>query len=331
MQEATPKGWWRRLIERLGLDRSGGTLEDAGPLRVLAAGETDVGRERQRNEDAFLCLPERGLFIVADGLGGEAAGKEASRLGVETLQGILTQASLEAATAINGGLENLLRQAIEAGNQAILDVARANVGWERMGTTVVIAVVRDGVVHLSHVGDSRAYLVRAGKAVSLTRDHSTVMALVDAGYLTPKQARTHPLRNELSQCLGVDERLKPSYAALRLNPGDRIVLCTDGLWDMVTDEKLAQLVLRYADPDDAVRALIAAANEAGGYDNITVIVIKAEAEEPEESHARSQESEAITDPHFLVGEVPNSRGPRDWTERLRRPQEEKREEQEIKV
>jgi len=326
MEEARKHGFWHRILDRL-RGRKEYIPVYEGPLAIRAAGETDVGRERDRNEDAFLCLSDCGLFLVADGMGGETAGDEASRLAVETLQEVLTPERLSAA---DRSLEETLREALEAANEAVLDAARSLVGRARMGTTAALAVVREGVVHISHVGDSRVYLIRDGKAVSLTRDHSTVMALVDAGHLTLEQARTHPLRNELTQCLGVNERVNPDYCALRLRPGDRILLCTDGLWDMVSDEDLARIVTQHPEPHDAVQTLITAANEAGGYDNITAIVIAVEAGEVKEVPAQEERAEPTTDPVFVPEDAAEPEGSITRTaERLRRLREEKPEEQRV--
>lgn len=141
------------------------------PLAVWGAADTDVGRKREQNEDGFLCLPDHGLFVVADGMGGEAAGKEASRLALEWLEETLTEERL---AGEDRPLEGELQEALEGAGQCILETARSHLGWEQRVTTVV--VVRDSVVHLSHVGDGRAYLVRERKAAPLTGDHWTVMA-----------------------------------------------------------------------------------------------------------------------------------------------------------
>jgi serine/threonine protein phosphatase PrpC len=297
--------WWRRFLGRVTSgaphDQMGG---GTGPLRIRAAGDTDVGREREQNEDGFACLEEQGVFIVADGMGGEAAGEEASRLVVEVLTNRLTRESIAETLSAGPGLEPLFRQAIEEANEAVVRTGRSHPGWERMGSTVVVAVVHEGVVFLSNVGDSRAYLVRAGKAAPLTRDHTSVAALVEAGYLRPEEARTHPNRSELSQCVGMNRLLRPDYSALRLMVGDRILLCSDGLWEMVSDEEIGRLVAQHPEPEAAVRALIEAANRAGGYDNITVIVIAAErGEEGGEAQLQAWREERITE-DFTIEEPP---------------------------
>ncbi|MCX7967319.1 MAG: Stp1/IreP family PP2C-type Ser/Thr phosphatase [Armatimonadetes bacterium] len=275
--------WWQRAMEQLFRRKQSDERDVVGmPIRVRAAGGTDIGRRREQNEDAFLCLPERNVFIVADGMGGEAAGEVASKIAIEVLQAYLTDEAIEEALNSGPSLEPLYQTVLERANQTILETARSHPGWERMGTTVVVGVVRNGVIYLCNLGDSRAYLVRDGKASVLTRDHSTVMALVEAGYIRPEEARKHPLRNELTACLGMNKRLQPGYYALRLRSGDRIVLCSDGLWDMVSDEEIGHIVSKHEEPEKAVEELIAEANRAGGHDNITVIVILAETGEPKE-------------------------------------------------
>jgi len=266
---------------------------------------------RAQNEDSLAWEEEGEVFIVADGMGGEAAGEEASRLAVEALKRRLTPEAITETLSAGPALESLFRQAVEEASEAIARTARSHPGWERMGTTVVIGVVREGIVYLCNVGDSRAYLIRGGKASSLTCDHTTVAALVEAGYLRPEEARTHPLRNELSQCLGMNRRLRPSYYALRLVAGDRLLLCSDGLYNMVSDEQIGRLVSRHPAPADAVRELIQAANEAGGQDNITAIVIAAErGEEGEKVQPQAWRRERITD-GFTVEEPPEPEKERD--------------------
>lgn len=289
--------WWQRIVGLLTgseSEEARDVIAEGARVRVRAAGGTDVGRVRPQNEDNFLCLPERGVFIVADGMGGEAAGEVASQIAIEVLQEHLSNEAIEEALRSGPGLEPLYRNVLEEANKAILEAARSHPGWERMGTTVVVGVIRDGVIYLCNLGDSRAYLVRQGKASVLTRDHSTVMALVEAGHIRPEEARTHPLRNELTACLGMNRRLEPGYYALRLRVGDRIVLCSDGLWDMVSDDEIGRIASRHNEPEKAVEELIAEANRAGGYDNITVIVIVVEAGEQKEVAKEAQKVEIIT-------------------------------------
>lgn len=185
--------WWRRL---LGRGASAGGRRDevsagAGSLRIRAAGGTDVGQVREQNEDQFACLDDRGVFIIADGMGGEAAGEEASRLAVEALKRRLTSEAITETLSAGPGLEPLFRQAVEEASEAILQTARSHPGWERMGTTVVIGVVRAGVIYLCNVGDSRAYLIRGGESLlPHPRPHHRRGA--GGGGLSPPRRGAHP-------------------------------------------------------------------------------------------------------------------------------------------
>ncbi|OPZ84490.1 MAG: Serine/threonine phosphatase stp [bacterium ADurb.Bin429] len=142
-----------------------------------------------------------------------------------------------------------------------------------MGTTAVVACLAGDILYLAHVGDSRAYLLRDGDIRALTRDHTVAMTLVDDGDITLEEARTHPLRNRLSQVLGAHGAIHPDFTNLPVQHGDRILLCTDGLYDMLTDEEIVEIVNFSASPDEAVYALIATADDAGGRDNITVVAV----------------------------------------------------------
>jgi len=240
-----------------------------------ACGGTDTGRLRDHNEDAFLCDPARGLLLVADGMGGHAAGELASAIVRDTLRAALTPARLDRALA--GGevtVSALLIAAIHQAHAEVLQQAAAQRDREGMGSTVVVALHRGLRLYLAHVGDSRAYLVRAGTATVLTHDHSVVAALQQRGEITAAEARTHPMRNRLTAVLGAASPLiTPPFAAVALQPGDRVVLCSDGLWNMITEDRLAGIVTGAGAACRAVQTLIEAANAAGGADNITAVAV----------------------------------------------------------
>ena len=273
-----------------------------------AAGGSDRGRSRPNNEDALLCACERHLFIVCDGMGGHAAGEVASREAIKALDEVLAAERL--AQALGEGEEStkgFLREALQQANDRVVALGQENPSWSGMASTAVIAVLNGNRLHVSNLGDSRAYAVpgphrleacpepfgfaqgklrrRDGAPTSgddirlLTTDHSVAAALMQQGRLTREQARLHPLRNHLTASLGVPQAVAPAYASVEVNSGDRIVLCSDGLWDMLTDAEIAQMATAYRDPHEAVKALISAANAAGGLDNITVIVVIVGAEE----------------------------------------------------
>lgn len=241
---------------------------------LMVAQRTDPGLLREVNEDSYGLLagpqaglpPGSGVYIVADGLGGHAAGDVASRLAVETI----LQAC--AHTSSWGHPHDLLRDAIEEANNAVYRRARQDAALAEMGTTVVAALILDDMLMLANVGDSRAYLVREGELQQLTRDHSWVAKAVEDGVLTREQARHHPDRNVIYRSLGAASSVDVQTYEYRLQAGDRILLCTDGLTDVVPDALIAELCTT-PDVDEAADRLISAANNRGGPDNITATLI----------------------------------------------------------
>lgn len=238
-------------------------------MRFQFAGITDQGRVRARNEDALLQRPERGLFAVADGMGGHAAGDVASRIAVDVLD--------EHTLAAGGdpGLDEIAA-AIDAAHEAILKAARAESQLQGMGTTLTALRVRpDGTCLIGHVGDSRAYRLRGGALEQLTRDQTWVQEQVEAGALTPSQARGHPFSAVITCALGIEDvelriqKIRPDAV-----PGDLFLLCSDGLTARLDDDDLADLLAGRDDLDDAARTLVDAANAAGGPDNITVALVR---------------------------------------------------------
>jgi PPM family protein phosphatase len=239
-------------------------------MRLSSFAATDVGLQRAGNEDSH--LRGRTVFAVADGLGGHQGGEVASAMAVERL-GALDGRSFAEPTQAAAALADAIADA----NRAILERGVADQGLWGMGTTVTAAaVVGDLVLQLAHVGDSRAYLLRGdGPPRQLTTDHTVVAELVRQGRLTPQQAASHPERSILTRAVGLDPNVQVEQPApLGLQPGDQVLLCSDGLTETVADEQLAQVLAGQADGDDACQALIAAANAAGGPDNITVVLLR---------------------------------------------------------
>jgi PPM family protein phosphatase len=239
-------------------------------MRLSSFAATDVGRQRSGNEDSLL----RGstVFAVADGLGGHQGGEVASAMAVERLAALDGRAFAEPAEAAQA-----LADAIGDANRAILERGVADPNLWGMGTTVTAAaVVADLVLQLAHVGDSRAYLLRGeGPPRQLTTDHTVVGELVRRGRLTPRQAAAHPERSVLTRAVGLDPDVPVEQPApLELQPGDQVLLCSDGLTETVADEQLAAVLAGEADGEEACQALIAAANAAGGPDNITVVLLR---------------------------------------------------------
>ena len=241
------------------------------------AGRTDRGKVRDRNEDALLMRPDRGLFAVADGMGGHAAGDVASRIAVDVLDDRTAGHLDDAAPPIDGPF---LADSIAAAHDAILRAAGADPDLEGMGTTLTVLRVdaaASGCV-IAHVGDSRAYRLRDGRLQQVTRDQTWVQEQVDAGAMTAERARKHPFSAMLTCALGVaDAELDVQTYDEPCRPGDLLLLCSDGLNARLSDDDIAD-ILRGDDPspdlDDLAAALIDAANDAGGPDNITVALVR---------------------------------------------------------
>jgi serine/threonine protein phosphatase PrpC len=232
-------------------------------MRVRAAARSDIGRARRRNEDAYLVREP--LFAVADGMGGHRGGNVASSLALEILQGV-------EAPAGEGPPVPLVETVMEA-NQRVLERAESDRDLRGMGTTLTALVTEDAKAHLAHVGDSRAYLLRRGNLQQLTEDHTLVQRMVREGRITSEEARSHPQRSVVTRALGVEEDLSVDELTLDVHPGDRLLLCTDGLSSMVGAARIQEILEREEDPQAACDRLIDAANRAGGDDNITVIVL----------------------------------------------------------
>ena len=245
-------------------------------LRVGAA--TSVGRVRPINEDAYLAKSDQGLFVVCDGMGGSAAGEVASQMAVETIASTLNGSG--GATASDGpsGLHARtvqLGQAIRAANLAIIQRSQGDEAHAGMGTTVVGVWIGDGVVSVAHVGDSRAYHASAAGFEMLTSDHSLVEAQVQAGLLDREQSLKSEQQNILLRALGRDPEVEADLTEVSVAAGDRLLLCTDGLTRMVTDDQLGAAVGRFrGNPQGACDELIETANANGGPDNITVVIVE---------------------------------------------------------
>lgn len=236
---------------------------------VRSAARSDVGRRRAQNEDRFLVDEPLGLFLVADGMGGHNAGQRASEIAVEA-------ARRAVAAPRAGSLSERLRQALADANHAVWDAARGDPDLAGMGTTAVALLVEDARAALAHVGDSRAYLLRAGALRQLTHDHSLVAELVRRHELSESAARAHPHRHVLTRALGVRPDAAPDLAELELGEGDRFLLCSDGLTAHVDDGELAGHAAGEGDPDGVCEALVDLANARGGEDNVTVVLVRCE-------------------------------------------------------
>ena len=254
------------------------------PFSIDARGATDVGRRREHNEDAYLVDLELALFVVADGMGGHAGGGTASAIAVKTIQERV-RAARAASPAIfasptgqdAGHFPSVLRLAVEAACRAIYGAAQEDPSLAGMGTTVTAALVAGRTTFIAHVGDSRCYLVRGGRIFQLSEDHSLVNEQLKAGAITEEEARQSRFRNIITRSVGFEEEVLVDVVGLELEKDDSLVLCCDGLTNLVADPEILEIATgtRLA---EAPERLIALANERGGDDNITVIVVRIDGE-----------------------------------------------------
>jgi PPM family protein phosphatase len=254
-------------------------------MGIIAAGVTDVGCVRKHNEDSLLSDPALGLFVVADGLGGHAAGEVASQIVVETVGRFVGETlekdrtwpvEYDPSLTYDG---NRLKVSFLLSDQAIVEDIRRNPERETMGSTVVAGLLHGARVTLAHVGDSRAYILGPEGIRQVTRDHSWVAEQVANGILTPAEARVHPFRNVITQALGNGGDLDVEVQEFELSGSERLLLCSDGLSGMIADKQIWEIVRTSKDLQSAVESLILVAREHGGDDNITVILVGLDPEE----------------------------------------------------
>ena len=237
-------------------------------------GYTDMGKQRAMNQDAYhFDIGAYPWAVVCDGMGGPRAGDVASGIGVDVITRTIERGLRPDMT--ENSVRTLLVTALATANTSIHVRVGDDEACAGMGTTAVCALVRGGLAHIAHVGDSRAYLITPESIEQVTRDHSLVQALVEQGQLTPEQAKVSPDKNMITRALGVEEEVAVDYSEVYLGPGDSLLLCTDGLTNLVPDQELRQIILSH-EPQAAVERLVARANDYGGLDNITAVLIAAE-------------------------------------------------------
>jgi len=262
------------------------TTSESPKTELEAWGDTDVGMKRRLNEDVFLADVSRDLYLVADGMGGHAAGEVASRLAADEIvrsmdrlaQIIDNQETWPDHWSTDRSIAaNLLIDAIMSGHDKVTRAVNRDINLKGMGTTVVAAVhtADPRKIAICHVGDSRAYRFRESELELLTQDHSWVHEQVSAGFLTEEAARTHPLKNVVTQALGGSSNPKVDTLETVIEHGDLYLLCSDGLNSMLTDAEIAELMRQGGSLEQIGRRLIVAANERGGNDNITVVLLRA--------------------------------------------------------
>jgi len=250
-------------------------------MKLTSAGRTHVGMKRAHNEDSLRLFREENLFIVADGMGGHASGEVASQMSVETL------AEFFRATAEDDEItwpykmdkgrryeENRVVTGIKLSNRRIHEAAARDAKLKGMGTTIVVTFFMDGICYIGHVGDSRVYRFRAGQLVQLTEDHSLLNDYIKMRQLTPEEIEAFPHKNVIVRALGMKDSVQVDIMHEGAQPGDVYLLCSDGLSGMISDEQMANILRNGADLDAQCEALIDGANEAGGTDNITVILVR---------------------------------------------------------
>ena len=238
-------------------------------MKVFSA--TDIGRKRHTNQDFIFTsegpagnLPN--LFVVADGMGGHNAGDFASRYGVSVLTETIRKDR-------NFNPVKIMRNGIEAANREVLAQSRSDPSMSGMGTTMVVCTVVGGYAYIANVGDSRLYLADESGITQISQDHSLIAEMVRLGELTPEQAKNHPDKNIITRAVGTSDEIRIDFFDVRLAEGNQILMCSDGLSNMVEDDRMYQ-ILRDSGTDDKARALIDEANANGGKDNIAVIVIE---------------------------------------------------------
>lgn len=232
-------------------------------MKPVVAAKTDVGRVRQGNEDSYLVREP--LFAVADGMGGHLGGEVASATAVEAI----TSGTARSMPHDPSDLAEIVR----AANAAIWDKAKQDPDLRGMGTTCTLALIEDGSLHIAHVGDSRAYLLRSGDLTQLTEDHTLVSRMVQEGRLAPEEAERHPQRSIITRALGADSDVTVDEITMPLAEGDRILLCSDGLTSMIDAGTVHDILARQPNPEAAVDELVERALDAGGEDNVTVVLI----------------------------------------------------------
>ena len=236
----------------------------------------DPGRARSNNEDSVATDDGVALAVLADGMGGYNAGEVASSMATSFISSELGRWLHEAsAQASESEVHRAMDICVENANRAIFNAAHANPQYAGMGTTLVVACFRDNRMLVGHVGDSRCYRLRGGRLQQITRDHSLLQEQIDAGLITPEQAAFSVNKNLVTRAVGVEDRVQLEAHPHEVEPGDLFLICSDGLSDMIDDGSIAQLLLANPALEPCARALVAAANDAGGKDNISVILVRA--------------------------------------------------------
>lgn len=237
------------------------------------AGASDIGKVREENQDAFLVEAELGLFLVSDGMGGHRGGSLASKIVAEDLPVMIETRLNKLRSSSIRAIRSVLKRTISEQNRQLRMEGTSEDGYKDMGATLVLALVRNGRAYIANMGDSRAYLLRAGRLSQRSRDHSVISALLRQNKIGPDEAENHSAQGEITKYVGMEEEAKPYVRSFALKAGDRLLLCTDGLTGMVADKDIAAKLKEQPDPQAACDKLVGAANGAGGHDNVTVVIV----------------------------------------------------------
>lgn len=246
-------------------------------MRITSGGITNVGMKRQNNEDNYLINDEVGVYVCCDGMGGHAGGDYASQIAVTTVEEVLANIRDEGAADDDAAEDQItqekIKYAIRLAGKRIYERAQADPEFRGMGTTAVILLFRRGMAYLAHVGDSRGYLLRGGQITQRTEDHSWVNEQIKAGLITAETAKHHRFRNIITRSLGFQEEVEIDTQVLKAEPGDMYLLCSDGLTNLVSEEEIRDMLIATSF-QEALRDLVALANERGGDDNITAVLAR---------------------------------------------------------
>jgi protein phosphatase len=248
-------------------------IKTSCPLPFRWGVATHTGKVRQENQDTFFTDPALGLFLLSDGMGGHRGGALASKIITEDLPVMIELGLDRLKVGTTRAIRSLLKRSIAEQSMQMQFEGNSEAGYRDMGATIVIALLRKDRCFIANVGDSRGYLFRNGRLQQMTRDHSVISELLDQGQIEPHETENHDAQGQITRYIGMEGRALPHIRSFQLKGQDRLLLCTDGLTDLVDDKTIAEIVGSHNDPQHECNILVKAANSAGGHDNITVLVI----------------------------------------------------------
>lgn len=247
------------------------SINQSLPFRWAA--ETHIGKVREQNEDTFFADPHVPIFLISDGMGGHQGGALASRIITEDLPVMIENALDRLKIGTTRAIRGILDRAIAEQSRQLRLKGASETGFKDMGATIVVVLIWKSRCFVANVGDSRAYLLRNGRLRQLTRDHSVVSELIENGLLKPENAENHYAQGQITRYIGMERKARSHVRSFALKKADRILLCTDGLTDLLDDNEIAKILKTNSEPETTCKTLIITANEAGGYDNTTTLII----------------------------------------------------------